>query len=89
MPVLTLKGDDFYSRIGLPAVLPCGLPELVAESWDDYVARALELTADHAALDALRARTRQGFDASAYRDEAGFARRLEAAYRAMFARWLA
>ena len=42
-----------------------------------------------AALDALRTRTRQGFDASAYRDEAVFTRRLEAAYRAMFARWLA
>lgn len=89
VPVLTLKGADFYARIGLPAVLPCGLPELVAESWDDYVAKALDLTADHAALDALRTRTRQGFDASAYRDEAGFTRRLEAAYRAMFARWLA
>lgn len=89
VPVLTLKGEDFYARIGLPGVLPCGLPELVAESWDDYVARALTLTADVEALDALRARVRPGFDGSAYRDEAGFTRRLEGVYRRMFERWLA
>jgi predicted O-linked N-acetylglucosamine transferase (SPINDLY family) len=89
VPVLTLKGEDFYARIGLPCVLPCGLSNLVAESWDDYVARALALTAEFTALDALRARTRSGFDASAYRDEAGFTRRLEGVYRRMFERWLA
>ncbi len=88
VPVLTLKGDDFYARIGLPVVLPCGLDELVATSWDDYVARALALTADVQALDALRARTRAGFDASPYADEVGFTRNLEDAYRQMVARWL-
>lgn len=88
VPVLTLKGDDFYARIGLPVVLPCGLDELVATGWDDYVARALALTSDLGALDALRARTRAGFDASPYGDEAGFTRNLEDAYRQMYARWL-
>jgi len=88
VPVLTLRGDDFYSRIGLPGVLPCGLPELVAEDWDDYVSRALALTADFAALDALRQRVRPGFEASAYRDEVGFTRRLETQFRRMFQIWL-
>lgn len=88
VPVLTLKGDDFYARIGLNAVLACGLPELIAESWDDYVAKALALTEDVAALDALRARVRPGFEASAFRDEAGFTRRLEADFRRMFEIWL-
>jgi len=88
VPVLTLRGADFYSRIGLPGVLPCGLDELVAESWDDYVARALSLTENYVALDALRSRVRPGFDASAYCDEAGFTRNLEGAFREMFKRWL-
>jgi protein O-GlcNAc transferase len=87
-PVLVLKGDDFYARTPLPLLLPCGLGELVAESWDDYVAKALALTADIAALDALRARVRPGFDNSPYRDEIGFTRRLEADYRRMFQIWL-
>ncbi len=89
MPLLTLKGEDFYARIGLPGVLPCGLDELVADSWDDYVAKALALTADAHALDAQRQRIRPAFDASPYRDEVGFTRRLEAQFRRMFEIWLA
>jgi predicted O-linked N-acetylglucosamine transferase (SPINDLY family) len=89
VPVLTQWGDDFYTGIGVTVLLPCGLPELVADSWDDYVARALNLTADVEALNALRAKTRAAFDASGYRDEVGFTRRLEDIFRQMFARWLA
>jgi predicted O-linked N-acetylglucosamine transferase (SPINDLY family) len=87
-PVLVLKGEDFYARSALPLLLPCGLGELVAESWDDYVEKALALTDDLSALDRLRAKVRPGFDASPYRDEIGFTRRLEADYRKMFQRWL-
>jgi predicted O-linked N-acetylglucosamine transferase (SPINDLY family) len=89
VPVLTLKGDDFYARIGLPVLLPCGLGDLVAESLDDYVARALALTEDHRALDALRARVRPSFDASPYCDEVGFTRNIEGVFRQMYDRWRA
>jgi predicted O-linked N-acetylglucosamine transferase (SPINDLY family) len=88
VPVLVLKGEDFYARTPLPLLLPCGLDELVTDSWDEYVAKALELTADLAALDALRSRVRPGFDSSPYRDEAGFTRHLESEFRRMFQRWL-
>jgi predicted O-linked N-acetylglucosamine transferase (SPINDLY family) len=88
VPVLVLKGDDFYARTPLPLLLPCGLDDLVAEGWDAYVQKALDLTADVAKLDALRARIRPAFDNSPYRDEVGFTRRLEADYRRMFQRWL-
>ena len=89
MPVLTQWGEDFYGRIGVPVVLPCGLPELIAKDWDDYVERALALTADPAALDALHAKTRAGFDASPYRDEVGFTRNLETVFAQMFDLWRA
>lgn len=89
VPLLTQKGEDLYGRIGVPVVEPCGLPELIAEDWDDYVARAVALTEDHQALDALRAKVRPGFDASPYRDEVGFTRNLEATFRQMFDRWRA
>src|SRR5579875_1237894 len=62
VPVLTQWGADYYARIGPLMVLPCGLPELVARDWDDYIARALALTADFEALDALRVKTRAGFE---------------------------
>ncbi len=88
VPVLTQWGDDFFSRIGVPVVLPCGLPELIADGWDDYVQRALDLTADLEALEALRRKTRAGFESSHYRDEVGFTRNLEDIFRQMYARWL-
>ena len=49
VPVLTLAGEDFYARIGVHCLLPIGLSELVADSWDDYVAAAIRLTADPSA----------------------------------------
>jgi protein O-GlcNAc transferase len=85
VPVLTLRGGDFYSRIGVAAVQ--ALPELIAEDWDDYVARALAVTADIEALDALRARVRPAFEASPVCDADGFTRRLEQTYREIFSAW--
>ncbi len=88
VPVLVLKGDDFYARTPLPLLLPCGLGDLVADDWDAYVQKALDLTADVAALDALRSTIRPAFDNSPYRDEVGFTRHLENDYRRMFQRWI-
>ncbi|MBR7619174.1 hypothetical protein JKL49_07205 [Phenylobacterium sp. 20VBR1] len=87
VPLLTLRGPDFYSRVGTLRLEPLGLHQLVAESWDDYVAKALALTEDLAALDALRAEVRPRFEASPIRDEAGFTAILEDAFRQMFERW--
>ena len=86
VPVLTLAGPDFYSRIGIQGVMAAGLPELVAADWDDYVARAISLT-DTAALEALRARTRPGLEAGPLCDEAAFIGRLETTLRDLFERW--
>lgn len=78
----------YYARAAACTVLPLGIPELVAETWDDYVERAVALTEDVQALNRLRARVRPAFEASSYRDEAGFTRKLEDAFRQMYARWL-
>lgn len=86
VPVLTLAGDTFYSRIGIQVVAVSGLHDLVAKSWDDYVARAVALAHNMEALTEIRARTRPGFEASALRDEAGFTRKLEDVFRQMVER---
>ncbi len=87
VPVLVLNCSDFYSKIGEAVVAPAGLPDMVAHTPEAYVAKAVALAADPAAMQALRERVPAGFDAAPYRDESGMARRLEAAYRAMFSRW--
>ncbi|THD50813.1 hypothetical protein [Phenylobacterium sp.] len=89
VPVLSNTGDNYYARSAACTVAPLGIPELVADGWDEYVERALELTADFEALDRLRSRIRPAFEASSYRDEAGFTRIVEDAFRQMFARWAA
>ena len=88
VPVLTLRGGDFYARIGVQGALALGMPQMIAESWDDYVAKAEALARDIPALADLRARVRPGLDASIYRDEAACARNMEKAFAAMFEAWL-
>ena len=89
VPVLTLNGGDYYARHGVQQALGAGLPELVAQSWDDYVAKAAAWAADPAALTELRQRTREGFDNAACVDEPRMARVMEDAYRDLFGRWCA
>ncbi|HEY3696238.1 hypothetical protein [Phenylobacterium sp.] len=87
VPVLMLDGPTFYARTALQILTGAGLGELVAADWDDYVARALDFSADAGRLQALRERTRAGFAGASYRDEAAVTRDLEKACRGMFEAW--
>lgn len=87
VPVLTLKGPNFYSQLAVSAMMALGLPELVARDWDEYIEKAVAYANDIPRLAALRERVKPAFDASPYRDEEGFARRMEAAYVKLFAAW--
>ena len=64
-----------------------GLPELVAESPAEYVAKAVGLAGDLERLATLRATLRERMRASPLTDAATFARAMEAAYRTMWRRW--
>ena len=54
VPVLTVPGETYASRVAASLVSACGLPELACADEDDYVARATALANDPAALAALR-----------------------------------
>lgn len=89
LPLLAMVGPTpnvggVYARTILNAV---GLGELVTDTPEAFVARALALTEDLDELDRLRATVRPNFDRSPICDEAGFARGLEQAYARMFERW--
>jgi predicted O-linked N-acetylglucosamine transferase (SPINDLY family) len=85
-PVLTWEGDHMHNRIAAVTLRACGLDELITPSEDAYVETAVALAGDPQRLNALRARVRPGFEASPYRDEAGFTLRLEAAFEDMASR---
>lgn len=83
VPVLTLKGADFFSRIGLQCLLGVETPMLIAESWDHYRDIAVRTVSDLDRLDALRHHVRERFENGLYGDFTGFTRSLEKQYRLM------
>ena len=89
VPVVTLAGGTHVSRVGASILKQAGLDELVAQTPDEYVAKAVALAADLEKLGALRRGLRARLRASPLLDAAGFARAVEAAYRDAWQNWLA
>jgi predicted O-linked N-acetylglucosamine transferase (SPINDLY family) len=87
VPVVTLAGDHFVSRMGVSHLSSVGLTELVAESPDDYVRTAIDLARDVARLGALRASLRPRMEASPLCDAGRFVRAVESRYRQMWRKW--
>jgi protein O-GlcNAc transferase len=88
VPVVTLAGESHVGRVGASILSHCGLSELVATSPEAYVATAVALADDRARLSALRAGMRARVLGASLSDYQGFARNVEAAYRAMWLSWL-
>ena len=84
VPVISLRGDRFVGRVGDSILTTVGLEELVVDTEDAYVARAVELAADLSRLTALRTGLRDMLVNSPLCDGPAFTRSLEAAYRAMW-----
>ena len=64
-----------------------GLPELIAETPEQYVAIAVELGGDRARLSALRGSLRERMRSSPLMDAKGYAADVEAAFRRMWTTW--
>lgn len=86
LPVLTLRGGSFASRVAGSLLHAAGLPELIADGLDDYVSRAIRLAGDPQALSGLRRRLQHGRERLPLFDTAQFARDLERGYREMWRR---
>lgn len=84
MPVLTLSGRHFASRVGASLLTAIGLPELITTSLADYGALALSLARDEATRAGLRAKLAAAWHTAPLFDTPRFVRNLERAYRAMW-----
>jgi predicted O-linked N-acetylglucosamine transferase (SPINDLY family) len=87
VPVLTLLGRTVAGRAGASLAHNLGLPQLVAASQEELVARAQLLVRDLASLAELRTGLRSRMRASPLMDQPRFARAMEAAYVEIFRRW--
>lgn len=89
VPLVTLAGTRFVSRMGVSLLHAVGHPEWVAQDQADYLDIAARLAADIPALNAIRLALRGEMEASRLMDEAGFTRQFEAALRGMWQAWCA
>jgi predicted O-linked N-acetylglucosamine transferase (SPINDLY family) len=87
LPVVALAGKIHVSRVGVSLLTNVGLPELIAQTPEDYVRICGEFAADLPRLKQLRLGLRDQMRASPLCDAAAFTRRLEAAYRTMWREW--
>ena len=87
IPVITLIGNASVSRSGYALLKAIGLLELCANTQAEYVNIAAGLANDRARLAELHRTLRRRFERSPLRDESGFTRDVEDAYRDMWRRW--
>ncbi|HVV28875.1 MAG TPA: tetratricopeptide repeat protein [Rhizomicrobium sp.] len=89
VPLLTRRGSAFAGRVAASLLTAAGLPDLIAETQEDYESRAVALARDAGALAVLREKLAAARSTSALFDTARFTGNLEAAYTGMWERWLA
>jgi len=87
VPFVSLASRPPVGRLGLGMLMNLGLPEWVADTEDEYIAKACAFAGEPHRLEELRLGMRERMRNSPLMDGPGFARRVEAAYRLMFERW--
>lgn len=87
VPVITLPGQSFTSRVAASILRVAGLQDYVAESVDDYVAKAVALARDAQRRQTLRRYLDTLHETSPLYDNQVFVDGLQAAFEAMYARY--
>lgn len=86
LPVLTLSGQSFSSRVAASLLNAMRLPELITKTQEEYEARAIELANDPAKLAEIKAKLHSNLKTSPLFNGEIFARHIEAAYEEMHRR---
>jgi predicted O-linked N-acetylglucosamine transferase (SPINDLY family) len=87
VPFITLCGTRHVARVGTSILTRAGLTEFIAETEEDYIAKAVQLANDINRLNTLRTNMRRQMQHSPLCDAASFARSVEVAYEKMWNLW--
>lgn len=85
VPVISLVGDSYVSRMGLSLLTNAGHPEWAAHSVDDYIDTALSVAESRTELYRMREAQREKLSAQPLFRPAQFARDMEDAYESAWA----
>ena len=88
VPVLTVRGGNFITRMSTSLLNAVGLPELVVSDLDEYVERAVGLAQDRRELEEIKERLKQYKMSQPLFDTRRYTRHLERAYRLKWERYL-
>jgi predicted O-linked N-acetylglucosamine transferase (SPINDLY family) len=80
LPVLTLPGKGFASRFCSSIVSAAGVPQLICDTPEDYMSKAVFFAQNRDVLGAIRQSIQDQRETSVLRDIPGLARRLEELY---------
>ncbi|MBT5495447.1 MAG: UDP-N-acetylglucosamine-peptide N-acetylglucosaminyltransferase [Alphaproteobacteria bacterium] len=89
LPVLTMQGRHFASRVSSSLLLAMNLPELITVSPDEYAARAQHLATHAGELTRIRHKIAESRMSAALFDTIQFTSDLERGYREMWRRFVA
>jgi FkbM family methyltransferase len=84
VPVITYPGPTFAGRHAATHLVNAGFPEWVANSWDEYVKKATELSGDLDHLGSTRVKLRDTVAGSVLCDGKRFGQHLSNAFREMW-----
>jgi predicted O-linked N-acetylglucosamine transferase (SPINDLY family) len=87
LPVLTLSGESFASRVAASLLNALHLPELITSRQEEYEALAIELAMSPEKLGKIRQKLEKNRLTAPLFDTQRFTRHLEEAYRAMYERY--
>lgn len=83
LPVITIRGKNFASRVSESLLTAIGLPDLVLPNRQAFVARAIDLARNGGEVSSLKRRLVENRDLYPLFDAERFCRHLEAAYEKM------
>jgi protein O-GlcNAc transferase len=89
VPLVTMTGTGFRSRIGMTVLHALGHPEWIAQEEEAYVQIACDLTQDWGQLNRRRLAQRRRMETCPMMDESRFTQHFGAALRSMWHQWCA
>jgi len=86
LPVLTLIGESFASRVAASLLNAVNLPELITSSQEEYEALAIELATNQGKLKTVKDKLDQNLPNAPLYDTPLFTQHIESAYKTMYDR---